>query len=449
MRPLLELPYPTDTASLFAPLAQLPWAHWLDSTWPASRAGRYDIITALPRVTLVTRGTQTRIQHIDGHCEFSGEPPLALLRTHLGASRPVCAEAPFVGGALGYFAYNLARQRPPRTPDTREDMADMAVGLYDGALVIDHQAARCRLWASDDAVGRAWAERFLSVLREPPPSGEFALTGAVECSLDPHSYAEAFARVQDYIRAGDCYQVNLAMRFTAPYRGHPWPLYLALRRRNPAPYSAWLNFPFGQVLSSSPERFLSVRDGLVETCPIKGTRPRSEDALEDARRRQELLESAKDRAENLMIVDLLRNDLGRVCACGSVHVPSLFAVESFATVHHLVSTVRGRLDEDRTALDQLAAAFPGGSITGAPKLRAMQIIDELEAHSRGVYCGSIAYLGYDGSMDSNIAIRTLTCTVGNLSFWAGGGLVADSEVDSEYQECQDKARALLEVLAAF
>ncbi len=451
--PILDLPYPSDTAALFAPLARQPWAHWLDSAWPASRAGRYDIITALPRLSLVTRGAETRIEHGDGRIESSREHPLSLLRKHLGPRRLGAGEAPFVGGALGYFAYDLARQSP--SPPTESgaamvDMADMAVGLYDGALVIDHQTARCRLWASDDAAGREWAARFLAALRGAAPLPEdFALTGDIECSLDPAAYAQAFARVQDYIRAGDCYQVNLALRFTAPYRGHPWPLYLALRRRNPAPYSAWLNFPFGQVLSSSPECFLSVRDGLVETRPIKGTRPRSEEPQEDARRRRELVESAKDRAENLMIVDLLRNDLGQVCACGSVHVPSLFAVESFATVHHLVSTVRGRLAEGRTALDQLAAAFPGGSITGAPKLRAMQIIEELEAQPRGVYCGSIGYLGHDGGMDSNIAIRTLTCAAGTLSFSAGGGLVADSEAASEYRECQDKARALLEVLAEF
>jgi para-aminobenzoate synthetase component 1 len=282
-----------------------------------------------------------------------------------------------------------------------------------------------------------------------PAAGDFALTGEIEASLSPEAYRQAFARVRNYIRAGDCYQVNLALRFAAPCRGHPWPLYRALRERNPAPFSAWLNFPFGQVLSSSPERFLAVRDGLVETRPIKGTRPRSADPGEDARRMADLSGSEKDRAENLMIVDLLRNDLGQVCSPGSVTVPSLFALESFATVHHLVSTVSGRLAEDKTALDQLVAAFPGGSITGAPKLRAMQIIEELEPERRGVYCGAIGYLGTDGAMDTSIAIRTLTCGDNRLRFWAGGGLVADSDAAAEYRECQDKARALHEVLAGF
>ncbi len=494
---LLDLPYSSDSARLFAPLAHRPWAHWLDSAWPASRAGRYDIITALPRATLVTRGQETRIEYADGRFEQSRESPLVLLRAHLGPPRAPLA-APFTGGALGYFGYDLARRlhRLPAVARDVEGVPEMAVGIYDGALVIDHLDRTCRLWAGDDAAGRDWAERFLAALEAPPENAaarrsppstrkgwavsvmplkrqrlrsgqrntwggpacflgaepvaaDFALTGEIESSLSLDAYRRAFAQVQDYIRAGDCYQVNLAMRFAAPCLGHPWALYLALRARNPAPFSAWLNFPFGQVLSSSPERFLSVRDGLVETRPIKGTRPRSDDPGEDARQQAELSGSAKDRAENLMIVDLLRNDLGQVCALGSVTVPSLFALESYATVHHLVSTVQGRLADGRGALDQLAAAFPGGSITGAPKLRAMQIIEELEAERRGVYCGAIGYLGWDGGMDTNIAIRTLTCGDNHLRFWAGGGLVADSQADAEYQECQDKARATREVLAGF
>jgi len=446
----LDLPYPGDSVRLFAPLARQPWAHWLDSAWPASRAGRHDIITALPRATLVTRGRETRIDQADGRAERSRDNPLELLRARLGPQHAPVA-APFTGGALGYFAYDLARRlhRLPVLASDVEGLPEMAVGIYDGALVVDHHERTCRLWASDDAAGRDWAERFLAGLRAEPTATDFALIGEIESSLSPAAYEQAFAQVQNYIRAGDCYQVNLALRFAASCRGHPWPLYQALRERNPAPFSAWLNFPFGQVLSSSPERFLSVREGWVETRPIKGTRPRSGDPREDARRMAELTGSAKDRAENLMIVDLLRNDLGQVCAPGSVTVPSLFALESYATVHHLVSTVRGHLAPGKTALDQLAAAFPGGSITGAPKLRAMQIIEELEPERRGVYCGAIGYLGRDGSMDTNIAIRTLTCAGNGLRFWAGGGLVADSRADAEYQECQDKVHALREVLTGF
>jgi para-aminobenzoate synthetase component 1 len=219
-----------------------------------------------------------------------------------------------------------------------------------------------------------------------------------------------------------------------------------LRHINPAPFSAFLNYPHVQLLSSSPERFLKVKGGTVETKPIKGTRPRSPNPEEDMYSREALRESLKDRAENVMIVDLLRNDIGKNCAAGSVHVPALFAVESYTTVHHLVSTVRGRLAEGRHALDLLRDCFPGGSITGAPKIRAMEIIEELEPNRRGAYCGAIGYVGFDGAMDTNIAIRTLIHSDHGIRFWAGGGIVADSVLEQEYQECYHKAAAMLTLL---
>jgi para-aminobenzoate synthetase component 1 len=221
-----------------------------------------------------------------------------------------------------------------------------------------------------------------------------------------------------------------------------------LRRTNPAPYSAFLDLPFAQVLCSSPERFLTLRGDRVETKPIKGTRPRATDPALDAALAEDLARSAKDRAENVMIVDLLRNDLGKCCVPGSVRAEPLFAIESFASVHHLVSTVTGRLAPGRHAADLIRACFPGGSITGAPKHRAMQIIEAIEPHRRGVYCGCIGYLGFDGTMDLNIAIRTLLCTGEQIYAWAGGGIVADSAVESEYQESFDKAAALLAILEA-
>jgi para-aminobenzoate synthetase component 1 len=252
--------------------------------------------------------------------------------------------------------------------------------------------------------------------------------------------------VIDFIQAGDCYQINLAQRFSAPAAGDPWLAYQALRIVNPAPYSAYLRTPQGVVLSASPERFLHLRDGMVETRPIKGTRARVGHPRLDAERVAELQASAKDRAENVMIVDLLRNDLSKNCITGSVNVPRLFEVESFATVHHLVSTVTGTLRADRDALDLLRGCFPGGSITGAPKRRAMQIIEELEPQRRGVYCGAIGYIGCDGNMDLNIAIRTLVFSGGSVRLWAGGGIVADSQLDEEYQETFDKAAAMLKLL---
>lgn len=454
---ILDLEYQPDSAHWFLPLARTPWAFLLDSTWPGSQAGRYDIATALPRVTFVTQNGITHIQRADGSREESGTDPLLLLRRELaqaGQAADPLPGIPFAGGVLGYFAYDLARRfthLPPvvKAPDP---LPEMAVGIFDGSIVLDHVTRTCRLLAQPTPSGDVWARDIQALLEQITPSAklqEFHLTQSPQANTTRKNYQRAFAAVQDYIRAGDCYQVNLAMAFTAPCEGHPWPLYRALRRRNPAPYSAWLNFPFGQVLSSSPERFLALRDGRVETRPIKGTRARAADAGEDAARVRELANSAKDRAENLMIVDLLRNDLGKVCVPGSVAVPELFQVESFATVHHLVSTVTGHMAPGKDAIDLLAASFPGGSITGAPKQRAMEIIEELEPERRGVYCGAIGYLGFDGALDLNIAIRTLVCDGGHVRFWTGGGLVADSELEAEYQECMDKARALLEVLALF
>jgi para-aminobenzoate synthetase component 1 len=265
--------------------------------------------------------------------------------------------------------------------------------------------------------------------------------GGVQTDMDEATYRRAFERIQHYLVEGDCYQVNFAQRFSAEVSGDPFQGYLALRVQNPAPFAAYLNTPFGQVLSTSPERFLSLRDERVETRPIKGTRPRSDDRLEDEALRRALQRSEKDRAENLMIVDLLRNDLGRVCRYGSVKVPQLFGIESYATVHHLVSVVEGALWEDCDAAALLKECFPGGSITGAPKRRAMEIIEELEPYRRGIYCGSIGYIDHNGDMDSSIVIRTAIHREGRLYYSAGGGIVRDSACDAEYQETFDKAAA--------
>jgi para-aminobenzoate synthetase component I len=258
--------------------------------------------------------------------------------------------------------------------------------------------------------------------------------------------------VQRYIRAGDCYQINLAQRFSAPYRGDLWAAYLRLREATPTPFAGYMAWPAERgeqaILSVSPERFLSCREGRVEARPIKGTRPRGATRDEDRQLAAELEESLKDRAENVMIVDLLRNDLGRVCRVGSVRVPQLCGLESYANVHHLVSVITGELDADRRPLDLLASSFPGGSITGAPKVRAMQIIDALEPSRRSVYCGSLGYVDVRGRMDTSIAIRTAVADRERLHLWGGGGVVADSSGEAEYRETLDKIRHLMAALGA-
>jgi para-aminobenzoate synthetase component 1 len=281
----------------------------------------------------------------------------------------------------------------------------------------------------------------------PVASTDAAVAIGLRSTFTHRGYLDAVAKVREYIVAGDIFQANLSQRFQAPLREPPFELYRRLRRRNPAPFAAYLGFDDVTVLSASPERFLRLdHERQVETRPIKGTRPRGLVPMHDAALGRALAESEKDRAENVMIVDLLRNDLSRVCRPGTVRVPELFALEQHPTVHHLVSTVVGELEPAADAVDLTRAAFPGGSITGAPKVRAMEIIAELEPTRRGVYCGAIGYLSATGAMDTSIVIRTFVAAGGELYFQAGGGIVADSDPELEYRETLDKARGLIETL---
>ena len=444
---LVELDYARDSALLFSRIAGEPWSIFLDSGYPLIDRGRYDIMTGRPYRTLLTYGKETRIA--DGETlQYSDEDPFNLVKQQLGELRVNLSAFPFSGGALGYFSYDLGRRIEQLPTQCRDDihMPDMAIGLYNWALVVDHHIRRTWLIAAEGA--RLSADEWKG-LQELFSSGDTVQkTGhSVQSSLLNHTgkeqYFADFNRIQDYIRDGDCYQVNLAQRFSIAVTGDSWSVYRQLRKSNPAPYACFFRLEQGCILSSSPERFISVSNEQVETKPIKGTIRRSVYAYEDKALAEQLLESEKDRAENLMIVDLLRNDIGKNCEFGSIKVPRLFALESFATVHHLVSTVTGRLARGRHALDLLRGAFPGGSITGAPKLRAMQIIEELEAFRRTVYCGAIGYIGFDGNMDTNIAIRTLVHKDDIIYFWAGGGIVSDSVPESEYRECFIKAEAIM------
>ncbi len=449
-----QLPYSNDCSSLFDAVRHEPWAMWLDSCGQGGELGRYDIIVARPHTTLVTRGDSTRIVR-DGNSIDSTDDPFSLLRQYLVKDATAMdSELPFCGGAVGYFSYDLSRRIEALTTQADDDlgMPEMVVGIYDWALVCDHKEQHCQLvsracHAETHAVWPQLISMFETVAQRgtAEPDQEFVASGNVRVNMSRDDYRAGFSRIQYYLEEGDCYQVNFAQRFSVAVSGEPWAGYLKLRRKNPAPFGAYLNTPFGQILSSSPERFLKLSARHVETRPIKGTRPRRGDRLEDANMVEQLRNSEKDRAENLMIVDLLRNDLGKCCRPGTIQVPQLFGVEHYATVHHLVSVVEGQLEQDEDAVSLLRHCFPGGSITGAPKLRAMEIIEELEPQRRGVYCGSIGYIGYDGNMDSNIAIRTAVHQNGMFTFSAGGGIVRDSVCDEEYQECHDKAAGLLRI----
>jgi len=452
---IAPLPYFPDSAELFSACVDQAWAVFLDSGFPHSNQGRYDIIAAEPVCTLVTHGEITEITR-NGATLKSTENPFDLVKQQLRLSLSFKLEAgfddlPFNGGAIGYFAYDLARRLEalPTMAEDAEHIAEMAVGIYEWAVIVDHHRQKSYLVGNCDQ--QKWQDLInqFSQLPVRPDCPAFKVVGEIKSNMDKDSYVHAFNRIKHYLKEGDCYQVNLAQRFVADCEGDPWTAYQTLRKLNAAPFSCYLNLPEVQVLSSSPERFLKLTDGVVETKPIKGTRPRKPDYAEDQQQIKNLEASNKDRAENLMIVDLLRNDISKTCKNGSVKVPVLFDVESYATVHHLVSTVTGILADNQHALDLLKSCFPGGSITGAPKIRSMEIIEELEPNRRGVYCGAIGYIGFNCNMDTNIAIRTLVHSENTIRFWAGGGIVNDSVAEEEYQESFDKAAAMLDLLQQF
>jgi para-aminobenzoate synthetase component 1 len=484
--PLIEeLVPPPDPVQCCERLDGLPYRLFLDSAARGS-LGRHSFVAADPIAVVRSKGS--RVEHLDllhGTERVAAGDALDTVRALLAPHRAprVPHLPPFQGGAAGYLAYDWGRVLE-RLPAPRHDdlaLADVVLGVYDWVLAWDHQESRAWLISTglpellpaaraQRAAARAGAVRdWLGPLRNSDggrnkarptpgnlatPAASFPVEGgwwnprlALRSSFTHEGYLDAVARVREYILAGDIFQANVSQRFEAPLDEPPWALYRRLRAANAAPFAAYLDFPDVVVLSASPERFLRVDEaGHVETRPIKGTRPRGVGPEHDAALGQALTESAKDRAENLMIVDLMRNDLSRVCDPGTVRVSELFALEHYATVHHLVSTVVGTLAPGLDALDLLRGTFPGGSITGAPKIRAMEIIAELEPSQRGVYCGSVGYWSVTGALDTSIAIRTLIALGDQVYFSAGGGIVADSDCEQEYRETLDKAKGMIDAL---
>ncbi len=452
MSPLVEpLPYAADCAELFLRLRDLGNPVWLDSARPFDTRGRYDLISAAPLAVVSPPVNPDAI--IRRNTPPENPAPFAAVEAGLAALLPPLPEAddslPFWGGAIGLFGYESGQAThgivddKPRYPD----FPDVVVGLYSWAVIVDHQLQRSHLLIRPETPAALATEirtRLATPAADPPLP--FRLCSNWRDSLPMARYREAFERIQRYIHAGDCYQVNLTRMLGADCEGDPLAAYLALRRQARAPFSAYLESSAGAVLSFSPERLLSADRGHLIAQPIKGTARRDDDPQRDAALAQALLASDKNRAENLMIVDLLRNDLGHSCKPGSIHVEQLFELQSFAAVHHLVSTISGELRDGVTSLQALRDSFPGGSITGAPKRRAMQIIAELEPHRRSVFCGAIGYLSSCGRMDFNIAIRTLLACDGQINAWAGGGIVADSDCNEEWQETENKIGALLRAL---
>jgi para-aminobenzoate synthetase component 1 len=468
---LKDAPSPAEACARFL---DLPFPLLLESALRSDRIGRFSYLAADPWLVLRARGGILERLSRDG-VERSPEDPFGALQAVLAQYALGAHEGlpPFQGGAAGYLAYDLCHHLE-RLPSPRFDdleLPDLCLGLYDWTLAWDHLAGRTWLFSSglpsrgpgrsaraEDRAKRV-RERLLAPVQGKTALGErprvprvgpetYPLGGVpgVSSTFSREGYLRAVERVREYIRAGDIFQANLSQRLEAGVPDPPFELYARLRQRNPAPFAAYFDFGEAVAVSASPERFLLLSGDRVETRPIKGTSPRGWTPRHDSALGEALFESEKDRAENVMIVDLLRNDLSKVCREETVAVPELCRIERYATVHHLVSTVVGRLREGLGRVDLLRATWPGGSITGAPKVRAMEIIAELEPTRRSLYTGSAGYFSFGGAMDTNIMIRTFVIKKGRAYFQAGGGIVADSDPEREYDETLDKARGMVAAL---
>jgi para-aminobenzoate synthetase component 1 len=465
---IAEVSTPLNAAEAFELFHRRPFSFFLDSGMNHENLGRYSFIGSDPFLVLKSRGNEIASLGPKGRESKRGNPFEALnelLKEY--TIEPCPSPTPFIGGVVGYFSYDLCHfiESLPSTAADDLQLPECYLAFYDLVLTYDHLKGKTYIASSgfpereESKRLRRAAERIQEVkekliaqtsplTKDPIPSrSNRALGITLQSNFTRQEYLEAVEAAREYIAAGDIFQVNLSQRFEADLPVSPYELYRHLRHINPAPFAAYLNFDELTVLSASPERFLKVKDNWVETRPMKGTRPRGNSAAEDEALAKELQNSIKDKAENVMIVDLERNDLGRVCRFGTVKVRELWTLEKYATVFQLTSTVEGRLRQGKDRIDLLKACFPGGSITGAPKVRAMKIIDELEPTKRSIYTGSLGYLSFGGEMDLNIVIRTILAKNGKAYLQVGGGIVYDSEPEAEYQETLDKAKALFQALS--
>ncbi len=469
-QPLLveEFPLPAEPFQLFSRFASELYSFILDSPHPGGdqpNQGRYSFFGYDPFAIVKSFSEDIEIL-MDGHLSRQRGNPLDLLGELLKRYRlsPVHSTLPLIGGAVGYIGYEI-RHFIEKVPGKNTDdllMPHLYFAFYDRIMACDHLEKKCYLISNglpeeDNNRRMTRASERLKELKHRletgidcssvhQPGSRAAVKSHIKSNFTREEYLNAVKKVKEYILAGDIFQANLSQRFETDAPASPFMLYDRLRRVNPSPFSAFLNYPEGIIACSSPERFLRVAGDRVETSPIKGTRPRGKTPAEDRMMAEALRSSPKDRAENIMIVDLERNDLGRVCRFGSVKVDKLTSLESFPTVFHLTSTISGTLDPGKGIIDLLKATFPGGSITGAPKVRSMEIIDGLEPNQRGPYTGSLGYISFNGNADLNIIIRTFILKGNRAYFNVGGGIVHDSQPEIEYQETLDKAEGLLRAL---
>ncbi len=439
---------------LFAPiLRELGYFIWLDSTvHPTHITGdqRYDILMAAPEWFCYMENKKLYKKQISSNITLPvTTDPFLFLEALSSQYAPVSSsEVPFCGGLAGYFGYELNHWvEPNKIPFREHDLPNLAVGLYLWNIVIDHQLKQVTLYCHPE-LSPDKKQLILKALSKKTSvfDQKFQITTPFKSKVSSSEYQDQFNRIQRYIQAGDCYQVNLTQQFSATYSGDLLSAYLQLRETSPNNFSAYMEFEDLTILSHSPERLIQLKNRDIQVKPIKGTRPRGKTLESDQELSRSLLASTKDRAENLMIVDLLRNDLNRYCEINSVRVTHLFELISTANVHHLVSTIEGKLKEKITPFQLLKSIFPGGSVSGAPKIRAMQIINELELTARSVYCGALGYISFSGDMDFNIPIRTLIAQSNELRCWGGGAIVSDSQCDLEYEESWIKINNLIRIL---
>ena len=421
---------------------------FLDSARDKESLGQYSILVSNPKLIVESKGSCVKI---DG--TVIGDNPFKELRTLLKTYKQSYeSHLPFIGGFVGFLSYDLKAfiEKLDITVTDDINMPDMYFGIYDGGVVYDHRNDLVYLTDADiDGKGETRITDMINIIEANANIIEkikHTTSAIIASNFEKEPYKASISKVREYIRSGDIYQVNMTQRFKSELRDEPFVLYQKLRELNPAPFASYIDFGTGHILSSSPERFIKVTDNIIETRPIKGTMPRSDDPVIDQENKEFLINSFKDQSELLMIVDLVRNDVSRIAKTGTVEVTELFKLESYATVHHLVATVKAEIDETNDIVDTLMATFPGGSITGAPKIRAMEIIDELEPTARALYTGSIGYIDFNQNLDFNIVIRTFICKDNQAYFQAGGGIVWDSDPELEYQESLDKAFALKKAL---
>ena len=443
-----------STIEILEKLSKDKYVNILESQKDPEKLGRYTFIMSEPFLVLKAKGNKIIIEERGTTSEVSGNP-LEILEKYMNRYKiENNTELPFVGGAVGYLGYDLCHhvENLPNTVEDDVNIPDMFFGFYDGIIIIDHLEDKkyiSALGIDGDASKKIELieEKLNDKVKQEVVKKYSNNEVEFNCNMTKDYYLNSIKRVKDYIYSGDIYQINFTQRFDCKLNKSPLDLYNRLRETNPAPFASYFNFGEGEVVSCSPERFISLKKGVLEARPIKGTIARGRTEEEDKRNKEILVKSEKDRSELLMIVDLERNDLGRVSEVGSVEVTELFHIEEYATVFQQVSTIRSRLRKDVGLAELLKATFPGGSITGAPKIRAMEVIDELETTSRNLYTGSIGYIGFDGDLDLNIVIRTVVCKDDTAYFQVGGGIVWDSDPESEYEESVLKGRALKEALA--